>query len=400
MGFWILAFGLAGAVAFLLARALLRQGSGAGDAADLALYRAQLREVERDLVRGILPPDEAERARLEISRRMLEADARVVPRGGSGPGFGIALGLGLALAAGSVFLYLRLGAPGAPDLPRAERIALAEELRQSRPSQAEAEALTARPGGEATADPEYLALVAQLREAVAARPDDEEGHRLLSEHEAALGNFAAAHAAKARLIAIKGARASAEDYADLANLLIYAAGGYVSPEAEAALSEALTRDPANGLSRYYSGLLFAQIGRPDLAFRFWAPLLAEGPEEAPWIAPIRGQIALIALQAGEVNYAPPEPQRGPSLEDVEAAEDMAPEDRMAMIRGMVDGLAARLAAEGGPASDWARLIRAFGVLGEAERARPVLDEARRVFANDMTGLSEIEAAAREAGFSP
>ncbi len=54
-----------------------------------------------------------------------------------------------------------------------------------------------------------------------------------------------------------------------------AAGGYVSPEAEAALSEVLRREPSNGRARYYTGLLYAQTGRPDLAFRVWRPLLED-----------------------------------------------------------------------------------------------------------------------------
>ena len=72
--------------------------------------------------------------------------------------------------------------------------------------------------------------------------------------------------------------------------------------------------------------------------------------------------------------------------------------RQAMIRGMVDGLAERLATEGGPAEDWARLIRALGVLGDTDRARAIWDEARTVFA-DTPGLPTVQAAAEAAGLN-
>ena len=58
---------------------------------------------------------------------------------------------------------------------------------------------------------------------------------------------------------------------------------------------------------------------------------------------------------------------------------MTDDERTEMIRGMVDGLSDRLATEGGPASDWARLIGALGVLGETERAAAIWNEARDVF---------------------
>jgi cytochrome c-type biogenesis protein CcmH len=79
---------------------------------------------------------------------------------------------------------------------------------------------------------------------------------------------------------------------------------------------------------------------------------------------------------------------------------MTPEARQAMIESMVDGLAARLAEEGGPAADWARLIRALGVLGRRDEAAAILAEARTAHAGDAAGLDEIEAAARDAGLAP
>jgi cytochrome c-type biogenesis protein CcmH len=89
----------------------------------------------------------------------------------------------------------------------------------------------------------------------------------------------------------------------------------------------------------------------------------------------------------------PAPPRGPTAEQVEAAQAMAPEDQRAMIEGMVAGLAERLATEGGPPEDWARLIGAQIVLGRTEDAAAIAAEARTVFADLPEALALIDAAA-------
>jgi cytochrome c-type biogenesis protein CcmH len=96
-------------------------------------------------------------------------------------------------------------------------------------------------------------------------------------------------------------------------MMILAAGGYVSPEAEAALVRGLELQPRNGTARYYAGLMYAQQGRPDLAFPIWRNLLAESTPDAPWLDPIRLQIEEVAALAGErVRLADlPQPARPP-----------------------------------------------------------------------------------------
>jgi cytochrome c-type biogenesis protein CcmH len=87
----------------------------------------------------------------------------------------------------------------------------------------------------------------------------------------------------------------------------------------------------------------------------------------------------------------------PDAADMEAAADMTAEERQQMIRGMVDRLADRLAREGGPAEDWARLVSALGVLGETERAKAAYADARAALAGDAAALAALRAAAAEAG---
>ncbi|MEM0949067.1 MAG: c-type cytochrome biogenesis protein CcmI [Pseudomonadota bacterium] len=398
--FWLITVLTAALVALTLGLALFRRGLNEGaQASDIAVYRDQLREVERDHAKGVLTKVEADQVRLEVSRRLLDADKaaaetteRGAPRWAS---FAMGSLLILVLIGGAVGLYSWIGAPGYPDLPLERRIALAEQARISRPDQATAEAGISNPSVETGG--EFADLIARLRGAVAERPDDLQGHVLLAQNEARLGNFSAAHVAQSRVIEIIGDSATADDFAALADLLILAAGGYVSPEAETALGAALERDPANGTARYYTGLLARQTGRPDVAFRMWRALLESSPPDAPWSPPIRAQIRDVAQLAG-VDYIVPDAGqlRGPSQDDINAAGDMSPAERLAMIEGMVGGLAERLATEGGPPSDWARLIRAYGVLGRREAAAAIWAEAQAVFPDDITRVPILQAA-RDAG---
>ncbi len=200
------------------------------------------------------------------------------------------------------------------------------------------------------------------------------------------------------MIRLKGAEATAADHAILADLLVRAANGYVSPEAEAAVNAALALDAGNGLARFYLGLTQAQTGRPDLSFQTWRALLETSPDAAPWVPVIRERIGMLAQAAG-VDYALPEATRGPDASTVEAADEMSPEDRQEMIRGMVEGLAERLATQGGTGAEWAQLIAALGVLGEAERAKAIFAEAEDVFAGSPDDLTLVTDAARKAGIA-
>jgi cytochrome c-type biogenesis protein CcmH len=406
MAFWIVIGVLILVVAVLLALALLR-GQDTGVAAaeyDLQVYRDQLAGMERDLERGVVSREEAARIKTEVSRRILDADkalqaAEEVHRAPRPMTYGAILA-SLVLLAASVGVYQKIGAPGYPDLPLQLRIAEAEQARASRPSQAEIEAQV--PQVAADVDPRQKELVAKLRTAVAARPDDLKGHELLAGNEAALGNYTAAYRAHQRVIEIKGADATADDYADLADLMIVAAGGYVSPEAEGALQKALTLDPDNGKALYYSGLMFAQNGRPDVTFRIWKDLLEASNPNDPWMQPIIAQIEDAAAFAG-VDYRVPPMMRGggglagPDAGAVEAASEMTAEERQDMIQNMVSQLSERLASEGGSAQEWAQLIGALGVLGDKDRATKIWGEAQQVFAGDSAALETVRAMAVRAG---
>ncbi|MAQ85143.1 MAG: c-type cytochrome biogenesis protein CcmI [Maritimibacter sp.] len=408
--FWIISALLALAVTALLVLALLRGRALAADPAaayDVQVYRDQLQEVERDVARGVLTEAEAERVRVEVSRRLLDADrtARAAEAEATAPrGLSIAAAVctGVAVLAGAFGLYWTLGAPDYPDMPLAARINAAEELLAAR-RQAELEAAAANSMPEITPDARFAELMDRLRAAMEENPDDPQGLELLVTNEARLGNFAAAYAAKQRLNAVKGDDVTADDYADLADLMILAAGGIVSSEAGTAIDRALALDPANGAARYYDGLLHLQVHRYDLAFSTWDRLLTDSAPDDPWVAPVLAQMPQVAQLAG-VRWTPPSAppivgpdSPGPSQGDIDAAADLTPEERDQMVRGMVDGLAQRLATDGGPPEDWARLIRALGVVQELDRAGAIWTEAQTVFADAPEALELIRTAAQLAG---
>jgi cytochrome c-type biogenesis protein CcmH len=147
MGFWLAAGAISLLVAFLILLAFLRPRAGATPAAayDLQVYRDQLKEVDRDVERGILTEAEAARARTEVSRRILEADralqkaeAAEARRGGFDRWI-IAGGL-VAVVAGPSASISRSARRAIPTCrwPPASRII--DEARATRPGQAEAEA--------------------------------------------------------------------------------------------------------------------------------------------------------------------------------------------------------------------------------------------------------------------
>lgn len=400
--FWLIAALIGLGVGATLIRAMTRAEETVKSARefDLAVYRDQLTEIDRDMARGTIAQEEGERLRTEISRRLLEADragGNPAKSDSKAPGFA-AMALVIVLLSGAAWVYADLGAPGYPDLPLAERFAMSEEMRAARISQAEAEALVPPPPPRTDIEPSFLDLMDKLRTTMQERPDDLRGLELLARNEAALGNLSAALAAQTGVLRVKDDQALAEDHAALAELMILAAGGFVSPEAEAELVRALEKDPRNGTARYYSGVMFAQIGRYDRTFVLWRALLEESPADAPWVAPIRQQMADVAARAG-VNYTLPAEGglSGPTAEDMAAAAEMSAEDRAAMIEGMVAQLGERLATEGGSAEEWARLITSLAMLDRKDEAREIYAEAQKRFEGRSVDLQGLRQAAVTAG---
>ena len=405
MFFWPAALFLSIASTAIIVFSLFKGGKNSCKSAelDIALYKQQLKELDREVNRGIVAPDEAEASKLEISRRILEADR--ISRGELPPKaapakatVACAVGVVALLIPGNLIIYQKFGSPGVPDLPQAKRIETAEKHRLNRPSQDSfVSNLSPRRISEEGFDSGYLDLVERLRDTVFQRPEDLQGLTLLARHEGALGNFAAAAEAMKKILALSGNRAGCDEYGDLAEYMVLGAEGYVSPEAEAALEACLSIDSGDSRSLYFLGLIHAQTGRPDLAFEIWRELLERGPHGARWENALKLQISDVAEMAGARFQFPTSSLPGPGADDIAAASEMDPEDRAAMIEGMVSGLESRLAEEGGSVDEWIRLIRSLGILGHMERAEEARNTASNAFSDNAELLEEIARAARESG---
>jgi len=175
-----------------------------------------------------------------------------------------------------------------------------------------------------------------------------------------------------------------------------AAGGVVTADARAAFDKALAEQPDLPAARYYLGLAAEQDGDKAKAIALYQGLLAETPAGAPWAAALEARLAAVK---GE--RAPSTPAPAASSEAPAAAASAAPaasdDAQQAMIRGMVERLATRLAQSGGDANEWGRLIRSYAVLHEADKARDALGAARKALAGDAGAGAGLDALAQELG---
>ena len=131
---------------------------------------------------------------------------------------------------------------------------------------------------------------------------------------------------------------------------------------------------------YFLGLAAEQDGRPADAASIWRAMLAKAPADAPWRPLVQAALARVGGPAA------------PALSDdaMAAAKDMSEADRGAMIRGMVDRLATRLKQNGDDVEGWLRLVRAYMVMGERDKAASALADARQAVANDAERLQPAQ----------
>ena len=351
---------------------------------ELAVYRDQLAEVDRDLERGLVAVDEARAARLEIERRLLRAAGTAEAAAGADPGpgrRGVVLAAALLVPILAATFYAALGSPGMPDRP----LAMRQDLKPENP-----------------AGPDVQQMVARLEARLAQSPNDRQGWLMLGRSRGVLGDPVGAAEAFRHALALADDDPAA--IGGLAEALTAVAGGTVTPEAKALfakLAEAEPRDPRPG---FYLGWADFQAGEPQAALDRWRTLLAASPADAPW----RPQVTeAVQTAAKELNLDPatvlagiPAPPAAtaaptsprPTPEDVGRAGAMTPDDRMAMIRGMVEKLQARMDADGSDVEGWLRLAQARSVLGEDDRARATFRQALTLHPDEpalLKGYAEL-----------
>jgi cytochrome c-type biogenesis protein CcmH len=384
---------------------------------DLAVYRDQLKEVDRDRASGLIGEADAEAARIEISRRLLSAaDAAQTDNATPADDAAqthkplpyaprawrqawqqawrrrfVAIAAFLVVPLVGLVFYLDLGSPKLPGAPLAGRAA-APSATQS-----------------------VAALVSQVEAHIERNPEDGRGWEVLAPVYLRLGRYDDALKARRQALALIGE--TADRQADLGEAAVAAANGIVTGEAKRAFDRAVALDAAHTKARFYLGLAAEQDGKRDEAERAWRRLLAEAPAGAPWVATVQEALTRLGAPPGtsvapaaSSSVAPeqrPQPAAearadtpglpGPSAEDVDAARSLTPQQRQEMIAGMVTRLAERLKADGSDADGWARLMRAYMVLGERDKARMAAADASQALAGEPDKLRRIEELVKSLG---
>jgi cytochrome c-type biogenesis protein CcmH len=365
MFLWLI-FGLmtaAAMVAVLLP--VLRDGTEARSDNDIAVYRDQLDELERDLAAGSIGKTEAEAARIEISRRLLAASdaARVAPKSSKSATAvryrrRIAAVALLLLPVGAGGLYLRLGSPELASGPVGAQQAAASN------------------------QPSVEELIAKVEAHLARNPNDGRGWEILAPVYMQIGRYSDSANAWRNVLQLLGDSADRE--ANLGESLTAEANGIVTADAKAAFMRAVTLDNTTVTARYYLGVAAEQDGQRDQAAKMFQDLIDEAPAGAHWVADVRTALARVK---GQAPTARPDP--------AQALAAQQPEQQAAMIRGMVDGLAARLKQDGSDLDGWVKLVRSYKVLGEEDKAQAAIGDAQRALAGDPEKRQHLDAALKE-----
>ena len=323
---------------------------------DCAVYRDQLRELDRDAARGLISPEAEAASRLEIQRRLLAAGCAPEAPGQERPGRSPAAALTVALfvAGGALGVYYYLGAAGTQDVVFVPRPPLAG----------------ATPDGAPV--PRYVDLqraAARLAEKLETDPSNADRWLQLARTSASLRRWDAAADAYRRAVSL--GLNGPDVQVGLGEMLVMQADGIVTPAAQDAFAATLKDEPKNEVARYYVARAAVQAGHSREAIRQMQALLADIPEDSAMRDPVGRQIG----QAAKAAALPmPELARGlPSVPPGTAVRQAAPD--AAPDAAMPAKLAAGLAEAPDDAAGWMRLGRAYAALHEADKAADAYDRA-------------------------
>ena len=233
-------------------------------------------------------------------------------------------------------------------------------------------------------------------------PKDVEGWRVLGWSYFNTDRFEESSAAYAK--AIELSPNNAELRSAYGEALVRAAAGNVTDEAKAVFERTLQLNPADSRAHFFIGLSKEQAGDKMSALNDWIAILNHGDSSEPWFADLTQRANKLGQDVGvdvssllhrgnaettggvlgsleKQQSAAPDAARKtePTAEDVRNAEAMAPTDRAAMIRGMVDRLAARLEETPNDVEGWIKLIRSRKILGENDAAEEAFHRALDIF---------------------
>jgi cytochrome c-type biogenesis protein CcmH len=274
--FWVLGAALAALAVLLLLRPLIARRGGTGQvsrkAANLAVYRDQLRELDAELAAGKIAPADHQRAQEELQARMLEdVDATAMAEGApQRAGRGAVLAVGIAVPVCALAMYFMVGTPGA----------LNPQQNPGRFSEAQVEEMVER-------------LAAKMRE----DPGNADGWKMLGRSYAVLGRFVDAvdAYAKAALLAPKDAQL----LADFADALAMARGQSLQGEPEKLILRALEIDPNNLKALALAGTAAFHRGDFERAADYWERMLPHVAPDSEDARQIKDNVAEARSRAGE-----------------------------------------------------------------------------------------------------
>jgi len=347
---------------------------------DVAVYRDQLDEIDRDEAASLIGSVEAEAARVEVSRRLIAAaEAAKAASTVAAPGparryrWATLAAAVIVLPLGAGLIYLSLGSPNL--VPASMN---AEAVGQQLPK-----------GIEQT--------VAEVEKHLEANPKKGRGWELLAPVYLRLGRFDDAVRARRNALEIFGPDAAR--LGDLGESIVMA-NGVVTPEAKSLFTRANAADPEDVMAQYYLGLSAKQEGRRDEAVKRWTALISSAREGAEWLPMVKNTLARVD-EKEPTSVAPPSSAAvappGPDASQVAAAAQMAPGERNNMIESMVARLAQRMAENGSDVDGWLRLIKAYTVLGERDKALTAAASARTALAGNSDNLRRIGDLTKELG---
>ena len=391
----------AAVVAFLLRP--LRQAQGpqavASEAADVAVYRDQLKELDAERERGLIAANELETARAEIARRLIKRagkaeSAAATPKDtaeNSKFSRRIYAGMAALLPVLGIVLYLGMGSPHLPAQPFAAR--------------------DTGPGSEVA----IAGLIQRVEERLREHPEDGKGWDVIAPIYLRIGRYPEAAHAFAEANRLEGE--SVRRLLGFAEATLLAESGVVTEPVRTASLRLLQLDATHVQPRVWLALAREQDGDLAGAVADYRKLLSGASDEAPWRDAVAERLLLVeARLRGEPVEARPAPAAGGPESAPQAMRPAAPtdgeagvnpadlaamsrEEQDAFVGDMVARLAARLEENPQDIEGWLRLARAYKVLGRDDDARLAIVKARHAFAGDEGALGRIAGAENALGLA-
>lgn len=365
MTLWFVFALMTTAAIFAVLWPLCRDGRSQGGGNEAVVYRDQLAEIDCDVAAGLIGSSEAAAARVEISRRLLAAvdsqrNLAVVSNIMWRRSAAVVTLVGVPIL--TIAFYLPLGSPQLGDYPLAQRIHASD---------------TMRPLDD---------LVSKVEQHLEKNPTDGRGWNVLAPVLASLGRYD--EAVRAYRNSITYYDESAERRAGLGEAITAAAGGVVTAEAKTEFERAIALNADEAKANYFLGLAAEQDGRASEAALIWRAMLEKAPSDVSW-----RPVVVAALERVDGGVT------APVLSDnaVAAAKDMNESERGVMIRDMVERLANRLKQNGDDVEGWLRLVRAYMVMGDRDKARDALLDARQAVTKDAEHLRRLNEGLKNLG---